>query len=194
MELERRFDNGYTRKSLALMAQSELIERGLVQIIDEPTHRQNGLESKIDLIFTSEPRKLLKWGNLSTGSSHDCVWMTRRSKFVQKEQEFIKRSFKNFNKETLLDEARTTNFEFEGQNNEDEEELDARVEELQYKIRTLVDRYAPVKKFKIDPSKINWMTDDLKKRIEARNILKKKLDREGGNTKQWREWKVLRIR
>ena len=120
--------------------------------------------------------------------------MTRRSKFVQKEQEFIKRSFKNFNKETLLDEARTTNFEFEGQNNEDEEELDARVEELQYKIRTLVDRYAPVKKFKIDPSKINWMTDDLKKRIEARNILKKKLDREGGNTKQWREWKVLRIR
>ena len=42
LELERRFDHGYSRKSLAVMAQSELIERGLVQIIDETTHRQNG--------------------------------------------------------------------------------------------------------------------------------------------------------
>ena len=75
------------------MAQSELIERGLVQIIDETTHRQNGHESKIDLIFTSEPRKVLNSGTICMGTSDDCVWMKRRAKFFHKKK-FIKRLFK----------------------------------------------------------------------------------------------------
>ena len=40
--------------------------------------------------------------------------------------------------------------------------------------------------------KVNWMTDALKKRIQARNDMKKKLDCYGGDNRKWREWKTFR--
>ena len=36
------------------------------------------------------------------------------------------------------------------------------------------------------------MTEELLLKIDSRNLLKKKLDRDGGSDKQWKEWKVLR--
>ena len=184
LDLSRKDDNNYSRKCISTLAHSELIERGMVQVIDAPTHRQNEKESTIDLIFTNEPRKVSKWGTISTGSSHDCVWMIRRSKYVQRKHEFLKRSFMNFNKESLLEEAKNIQWQFEGNKNDDEEELNKRVEELQWKIQNLVDKFAPVKLFKTDPCKVKWMTQELLNRIEARNRRKVKLDKEGGSSAQ----------
>ena len=83
MELKRKDDSLYDRKVIASLAHTELVEKGMSQIIEKPTHRQGNKESIIDMIFTNEPRKVLQWGNIPTGSSHDCVWMNRRSKYVQ---------------------------------------------------------------------------------------------------------------
>ena len=49
-------------------------------------------------------------------------------------------------------------------------------------------------KFKADPSGLNWMTDDIRKQIQAQSELRRKLDCYGGNTAEWREWKSLRNR
>ena len=78
----------------------------MVQLINGPTHRKLGLESTIDLIFTSEPRKIESSGTIATGSDHDCVWVVRKSKFVPIKQEFVKRTYRDFDKEKMFDEAR----------------------------------------------------------------------------------------
>ena len=74
----------------------------------------------------------------------------------------------------------------------DENELNERVSELEYKIRNLMDKHAPVKVFKVDPQKVNWLSDDLKEKIAARNEMRRKLDKYGGDNGQWRKWKSLR--
>ena len=40
--------------------------------------------------------------------------------------------------------------------------------DLESKIRMIVDKQAPVKKFKVDPMKLNWMTEELKDKIYTR--------------------------
>ena len=81
---------------------------------------------------------------------------------------------------------------YDGSKTDDEEELNRRVENLEGKIRSLVDKHAPVKIFKTDSKRVNWMTNDLLERIERRNTLRSKLDKEGGSSEQWRRWKTLR--
>ena len=93
MDLSRNNDNNYQRKHMAQMAHEEIIGRGLVQLITGPTHRQNGSESTIDLMFTNEPSKVSQSGRISTGSSHDSVWMIRKSVAVERKQEIVKRIF-----------------------------------------------------------------------------------------------------
>ena len=190
-DLSRRNDKTYDRRYIAQLAHEELIGRGLVQLIQGPTHRKNGSESTIDLFFTNEPRKISHCGRISTGSDHDCIWATRHSSFVPKKKEIIKRTFRNFNKELFLDEARQIIWTFDGCRSGDEVELNNRVEDLEDKIRLLIDKHAPVKIFKVDPQKINWVTEDLKKQIQARNDLRGRLDLYGGNSQQWRQWRCL---
>ena len=101
LDLRRRNANTYNRKQLAQLAQQELIGRGLVQLIEGTTHRKNGSESNIDLYFTNEPRKISSSGKISTGTDHDCIWALRESKYVQVKREFMKRSFRNFDKEVF---------------------------------------------------------------------------------------------
>ena len=81
-DLSRKDDNSYTRKNIAKMAHQEIIGRGMLQIIKGPTHRFQGRESTIDLIFTNEPRKVAEFGQIATGTEHDCVWMRRESNFI----------------------------------------------------------------------------------------------------------------
>ena len=73
-----------------------------------------------------------------------------------------------------------------------ENNLDDRVNQLETKITNLIDKHAPLKVFKINPMKINWLTEDLKGEIEDRNKIKARLDLIGGSPKQWRMWKKLR--
>ena len=73
-----------------MMAHDELIGHGMVQIIKGPTHRFNGHESTIDLIFTNEPGKISEIGQIATGSGHDCVWMLRESVFVIKKMGLLR--------------------------------------------------------------------------------------------------------
>ena len=75
------------------------------------------------------------------------------------------------------------------ENNEDEEELNSRVGDLENKIRSLIDKHAPVKIFRTDSSKMNWMTKELVDRIAARNTMKSTLDKNGGSNEQWKRWR-----
>ena len=84
LELSRKDDNSYDRKCLAMLAHEELLERGMIQIIYKPTHVYWGKKSTIDLIFTSEPRKISEYGTITMSSDHDCIYMIRKSKFIQK--------------------------------------------------------------------------------------------------------------
>ena len=165
LDLDRRNDNTYNRKNLATLAFEELMGRGLAQMIEGPTHRRQESESTIDMIFTNEPRKIETSGKIATGTEHDCVWILHKSKFVPVKQEMVKRNFKNFNEEVVLDEARKMNWNFEGLLSSDEQELNNRVEELEQKISYLIDEHAPIQKVKVDPAKIVWMTDNLRRQI-----------------------------
>ena len=44
----------------------------------------------------------------------------------------------------------------------------------------------------MNPSKVNWITTDLIEKINARNLMKKKLDKDGGNSHQWKRWTKYR--
>ena len=93
--------------------------------------------------------------------------------------------------ESLLDDARCIHWDFEGALSNDEVELDERVNELETKIRNVMDKHAPVKSFKVEPGRINWLTDDLKAKIKARNDMRTALrtqDKYGGNDSKWRQW------
>ena len=70
----------------------------MVQIIKGPTHRARGLKSTIDLGFTNEPRRIAHFGQIATGSEHDCCWIVRQSQYVMTRRKFEKRSFRNFDK------------------------------------------------------------------------------------------------
>ena len=54
--------------------------------------------------------------------------------------------------------------------------------QLQTKITSLIDKHAPLKVFKIDPMKINWLTKELKEEIEVQNKMKTKLESMGGRS------------
>ena len=82
----------------------------------------------------------------------------------------MKRSFKNFNEEILLDEARLMEWDFQGAVEGNEDEMILRIHDLENKIRNLVDRHAPIKVFEIDPNKINWITDDLIKKTSSAKL------------------------
>ena len=101
LDLTRKEENQYDRKWLAVLAQEELGERGMVQLIDKPTHTQQNRKSVIDLIFTNDPRKVSASGTPSMSSEYECVFMIRKSKIITRKQEFVKRSFKNFNLDDL---------------------------------------------------------------------------------------------
>ena len=118
--------------------------------------------------------------------------MARETNNVVKSQEFIKRSYRGFNKEALLDDARLINWNYIGPSTDDEKELNNRVKDLETKIRNLIDRHAPVKVFRNNLSKTNWLTEELKDQIKARNDLRRKLELYGGDSQKWNEWKRIR--
>ena len=64
--------------------------------------------------------------------------------------------------------------------------------DLEEKIRTLFDKHAPVKIFKISKNKVNWITKELLEQIETRNNLKRNLMQRGGSSEDWNRWKQLR--
>ena len=76
-----------------------------------------------------------KSGTLPTGSAHDCTWMICQSKFSPPKQSFIKRSFRNFRMEDLIDDAREVVWDFEGVTMFDEVELNKRVDDLEKKLK-----------------------------------------------------------
>ena len=55
-----------------------------------------------------------------------------------------------------------------------------------------MDKHAPVKVVKERPNEMEWITEELKKKIEARNSLKSQLEKNGGNSNQWKGWKQFR--
>ena len=61
-DLTRKDDNSYNRKNLSQLAHNELVCRGMTQLIEGGTHRQQDSISTIDLVFTYEPRKVIKSG------------------------------------------------------------------------------------------------------------------------------------
>ena len=185
LELQQKNDNSYNRKGLSIMAHEELVGRGMVQLIDSVTHRHAGRESTIDLIFTNEPLKSSKSGNIATGSSHDCVFTVRNVNMKLRRQEFMKRLYKRFDKQILIEEARALDWSYGGPCTSDEDELNSRVSDLEGKIRRLVDSHAPMKIFKADPLYMNWVSDGLKSKIDARNAMRRNLDRYGGSGAQW---------
>ena len=195
VDLDRNEDNTYDRKCLAVMTHEELLQRGLVQMIKVPTHTYQNKKSKIDLIFTSEPRKIEDSGTIQMGSDHECIFVVRRSKYIQRSEEITKRSFRNFNIDALLDEAREVTWEYQETTevvNIDDDELDNRVMDLEEKIRTLFDKHAPVKIFKISKNKVSWITKELVEQIETKNNLKRNLMQRGGSSEDWNRWKQLR--
>ena len=66
------------------------------------------------------------------------------------------------------------------------------MEQLETRIRELFDQFAPVKIFKVKQNKINWLTEDLRGKIEARNRMRRRLEDRGGSEADWRTWKTLR--
>ena len=99
---------------------------------------------------------------------------------------------KNLDPERLSDEAKTIQWNFEDKYSPEDEVLDARVNQLETKIQSLVDKHAPLKVIKINPMKINWITNELKEEIHVRNQMKMRLETKGGSNEEWRSWKKFR--
>ena len=194
LDLSRKCDPSYDRRKMAKNFHDKIIGRGMKQIITDPTHKQGeGRASIIDLILTSDGKKVENWGNVETGTSHDLVWTDINYKSVVRTRQVRRRTWKNFSIVRLHQEAEKVDWRYEGIVQENESELNKRVEDLENKVRKVMDKVAPIKVIEDNPMRICWMTEDLRQRRIYRDLKKNQLER-GASSAEWKEWKRKRNR
>ena len=194
-DISRRKDGTYDRRKIAQVIYEELEGRGFTQIINEGTHHQGGKLSKIDLIFTNRPEKISQWGTEVTGGSHSMIHATRESKYKRRKVQVRRRVWKEFTQERMEIEMNKIDWNRIMDKVETCEELDSSVENLENKVREVMEKVAPIKIINNDPDYMGeWMDEELKKRKEERNKTKLKLITRGrkATAKEWSDWKKLR--
>ena len=86
VDLRRSNDSKYDRET---MAKDRMNNNGYAQFIRNSTHTHNGHRSLIDMIFTNEPEKVVREGQIETETGHNLIY--GRIKMVRRRKKKTKR-------------------------------------------------------------------------------------------------------
>jgi hypothetical protein len=132
-----------------------------------PTHHWPGkASSKIDLIFTNNPKYVLHFGHFPSGISfHDIVLCSFKVKSDNINHNFVMttRNYNKVNKDYLLSHLKTLNWNFSTFNN-----VNHIVDLLTNNILNLLDRFAPLKTYKVKHPPKNWFNNEIKPAMSDR--------------------------
>ena len=192
LDLRRKSDTSYDRRVMANLLYENTVGKGLAQLIKEDTNAHKGSKSIVDMIFVNGVEKVVDSGVVPTGSEHGAVWVEIAKKVVKQSTITRRRTWKKFDRDKFNKDAEEINWNYDGEESNDEEGLEDRVKNLETKINDILEKHAPMKVVKEDETKALWLTTELKSRIKARNILRDKLDKRGGTNEDWSGWKRFR--
>ena len=153
-------------------------------LVQQNTHysNRNGVisETLIDHVWTNSPVKVKRSGQEEMAASdHHLVWVERSSKnLVEKVKKTEKRSMKNFKLEDLEELCRIEDWSHKGSEERSKNMLEQRVNNLENKIRNILERVAPMKVKNLDyRGKPRWISKEIDIRIKERNRSRKVANR-----------------
>ena len=160
---------------MQLDVRSKLLSKGWTQMMMGKTFKSKSKApggkdagSTIDWILSNRPQNIVKTKAEWTGTraDHAIVWAEKemRIKF-RKTQMTRKRVWKNFQVEVMEAEARSVNWSIAGEINS-RTKLEEAVRDLECKIKQVMEKVAPMKTLEKKRKRSQWLTPELKKRIE----------------------------
>ena len=181
------------RKELGDMVIEFMLQEAAVQLVDEYTRSElvngNLQRSCIDHIITNIPNKCNKPEVYSFGNSdHMVVHVKKFTKELRQHPNTIKkRSYKNFDENTFLNDIKTENFE----NVLNTDDLNTAAELFETKFKAILDKHAPIKIFQQFRNYVPYLSENTKNLMKERDNLKKIATSENNN-ELFKEYKVKR--
>jgi hypothetical protein len=147
----------------------------LHQQITAPTRITEDTKSTIDHIWSNPQENLVQTTGTVIGiSDHLGIYAKLNTKRVEQKTNTIKfRSYKNYDADKFKEDIRERLLESEVHNKIYEGKLNEALEELSKILVNGADKHAPIKEIKQSKEKpyVPWMTSEIKKEREAKNIL-----------------------
>ena len=145
----------------------------LSQLINEPTRVTLTTSSLIDHVVTNTPEKISHSGVVHTGiSDHSLIYAIRKIRHFQKNDDFVEiRNMKNFNEKNFVNELLSQNWECIYFLGKDPNHMWEIWKELFLEV---LNKHAPLQHKKTKPSKVPWITTEIKSLINERDKLKRK--------------------
>ena len=172
----------------------ELFERifphGVSQLVEVPTHAQQGVAVKCYHLYVSNPEKLSELSADFTGmSDHKLIKVSRYSKKLKPNPRYVwKRSFKNFTSSEFIKQV--------GEMPELEQISFSQCANQAAELPTVglsrvLDKCAPIRTIQHRSKYAPHLSDETKKMMEKRNAIQQ-VAAETGNVEDWREYRGLR--
>ena len=147
-------------------------------------------ESLIDVCITNSPERIVNSDVIPLGiSDHSLVFMTRKIHYVNRSSQRIicKRSFKNFNESSFLNDLNSKDWENVEQLSDPNEMWDV----LKTLFMDCLDKHAPLRHKRIGKKQSPWISSDLLSKMRQRDFLKKKAEQKGDPV-SWTAFKKAR--
>ena len=184
LDWNRQGDQTYRNSKMLKNLERELAELGWTQLVTKNTHfcNRNGVvsETLIDHVWTNCPVKVRRWGQEETAASdHHLVWVERSARnIVEKVKKTEKRIMKNFKLEDLEELCRSEEWNHQGNGDRTKDMLEQRVKNLETKIRSVLDKVAPMKiKNMVYRGKPRWISKEIDNHIRERHRTRRKANR-----------------
>ena len=171
-----------SKKVLANMIQEMLLEHSSYQLVEGFTRSEltNGTvtQSTIDHVYTNVPNKCTKPQIEAAGDSdHLAIIFTKYSKELRnKAQTVMKRSYKNFDAGLFLQDI------FNSELNKkvtETDNIDDAARLFQEIFTQVLDKHAPVKMFQTRKNYVPYLSEDMKRLLKERDVLKEEATKTG---------------
>ena len=142
-------------------------------MINEPTRVTLTTSSLIDHVVTNTPEKISHSGVVHTGiSDHSLIYAIRKIRHFQKNDDFVEiRNMKNFNENNFVNELLNQHWECIYFFGKDPNHMWEIWKELFLEV---LNKHAPLQHKKTKPSKVPWITTEIRSLINERDKLKRK--------------------
>ena len=164
----------------------------IVNIIKEPTcSKSDSNPSIIDVILTTCPKRLAAPMNVNIGLSdfHNLVGVaTRLNKPKSEPSKIVYRSFKHFSEEKYLQDLEMVPFHIA----DVFDDIDDVMWAHNALFANIVNEHAPLKCKSIKGKQVPYMNGNLRRAINVKAMLKRKLDKDKSNNQSWSKYKKQR--
>ena len=164
----------------------------LTQLITETTRpnlKDNSRDTLIDLLFSNKPDKIMASGVFDLGQSDHCPIACIRSTRLAKTQfcTVTKRNLRHFNEQSFLTDLHQSNIHLTSELSDLQSALDFFINNF----IKIVDKHAPLKKFRVKDRSTPWFSQELSSLFKQRHNAWSRA-RRSGDPAHWLSFKQLR--